>query len=307
LTGRENVYLNGAILGMRRREIARKFDEIVSFAEVEKFMDTPVKHYSSGMYVRLAFAVAAHLETEILVVDEVLAVGDISFQRKCLGAMGNIVKGGRTVLFVSHNTAAIQELCPKALQLERGRLVQYGPSDSVIARYLAMGREEERRREWPDIKSAPGNESLRIKRICVRPESGAASDPITMEAPFVVEVEYWNLLPDEHLHITLHFRNEQGIIAFSTWTELKGSFAEHPPRGLLRSVCHVPGNLLNSGFHDVLVMAFRNNPRLTFKYPVPLGFHVQDLKERDYAWYGQEPGIFVPKLSWNSEILEPCA
>src|SRR6185437_10517039 len=136
LTGRENIYLNGAILGMMRAEIARKFDEIVAFAEVEKFLDTPVKHYSSGMYVRLAFAVAAHLEPEILIVDEVLAVGDAEFQRKCMKKMGDVAGQGRTVLFVSHNMAAVQTLCHRAVLLERGRVKQIGTSRDVITEYL---------------------------------------------------------------------------------------------------------------------------------------------------------------------------
>ncbi|HET59761.1 MAG TPA: ABC transporter ATP-binding protein, partial [Chloroflexi bacterium] len=139
LTGRENIYLNGAILGMKRTEIARKFDEIVAFSEIEKFLDTPVKRYSSGMYVRLAFAVAAHLEPEILLVDEVLAVGDASFQKKCLGKMGDIAGEGRTVLFVSHNMAAVQSLCSKALLLVHGQIDAIGDVDSVIQGYLCSG------------------------------------------------------------------------------------------------------------------------------------------------------------------------
>jgi len=142
LTGRENITLNGAILGMKRAEIDRKFDEIVAFAEIEKFIDTPVKHYSSGMYVRLAFAVAAHLEPEILLVDEVLAVGDAAFQKKCLGKMGDVAREGRTVLFVSHNMAAIVQLCSRGVLLERGRLGHIGNADEIVRRYLAIGSEE---------------------------------------------------------------------------------------------------------------------------------------------------------------------
>src|SRR6266700_3680420 len=136
LTGRENVFLNGAILGMRRREIQRKYDEIVEFSEVEKFMETPVKFYSSGMYVRLAFAVAAHLEPEVLLVDEVLAVGDVGFQRKCLGKMGDVAREGRTVLFVSHNMGAISNLCQRAMLLDGGRIVDSGSTDSVVQSYV---------------------------------------------------------------------------------------------------------------------------------------------------------------------------
>ena len=136
LSGRENIYLNGAILGMRKAEIDRKFDEIVAFSEVEKFLDTPIKHYSSGMYIRLAFSVAAHLETEILLIDEVLAVGDAAFQKKCLGKMEDVSKQGRTILFVSHNLAAVQSLCKKSILVQGGRLVQYGETSQVLDQYL---------------------------------------------------------------------------------------------------------------------------------------------------------------------------
>src|SRR5215468_2845592 len=156
LSGRDNIYLSGAILGMPRREIARKFDEIVAFAEIEKFLDTQVKHYSSGMYLRLAFAVAAHLETEILLVDEVLAVGDIRFQKKCLGKMQDVGQQGRTVLFVSHNMPAITRLCERALRLDEGHVVQDGPSHRVVSAYLTSDVGTMAAREWPDPAQAPG-------------------------------------------------------------------------------------------------------------------------------------------------------
>ena len=174
LTGRENIYLNGAILGMRRAEIERKFDEIVAFAEIERFLDTPVKRYSSGMYVRLAFAVAAHLEPEILLVDEVLAVGDAQFQKKCLGKMGDVAKEGRTVLFVSHNMVAVQTLCQRAFWLDSGQLKAQGEVGTIVTTYLRAGLAEDdvTERVWPDIATAPGNETVRLHRISVRPEDG---------------------------------------------------------------------------------------------------------------------------------------
>lgn len=154
LTGRENIYLNGAILGMRRHEINRKFDEIVEFAEIEKFLDTPVKRYSSGMYVRLAFAVAAHLEPEILLIDEVLAVGDAEFQKKCLGKMGDVARGGRTVIFVSHNMQAIQRLCPNSILLDRGFVSVYGPTRDVVSKYLSSASFVVQPENWLDLSSA---------------------------------------------------------------------------------------------------------------------------------------------------------
>src|SRR6188508_439786 len=161
LTGRENIFLNGAILGMRREEISKKFDEIVDFAEIEEFLDTPVKRYSSGMYVRLAFAVAAHLEPEILVVDEVLAVGDAQFQKKCLGKMGEVARGGRTVLFVSHNMSAINRLCSRGVLLDAGRVVFDGPAVNATAAYLHGAGERGAGQEWsPD--QAPGSDSVKL-------------------------------------------------------------------------------------------------------------------------------------------------
>ncbi len=167
LTGRENIYLNGAIIGMKKAEIDRKFDEIVAFAEIEKFLDTPVKRYSSGMYVRLAFAVAAHLEPEILLVDEVLAVGDAAFQKKCLGKMGDVAKEGRTVLFVSHNMAAVQNLCRRSLLLNDGQVVLDGSTDRVVMKYLSWIQS---RTSAPlsNRKDREGNGALRFKRIYAR-------------------------------------------------------------------------------------------------------------------------------------------
>jgi lipopolysaccharide transport system ATP-binding protein len=170
LTGRENVFLNGAILGMSKAEITRKFDEIVAFSEIEKFLDTPVKRYSSGTYVRLAFAVAAHLEPEILIVDEVLAVGDAQFQKKCLGKMGEVSRGGHTVLFVSHNMVAVQSLCHRAVLLQEGKLLEEGQASAVVSRYLSVAQRHHEVREWRTPKDAPGTDTLRVRGVRIRPE-----------------------------------------------------------------------------------------------------------------------------------------
>jgi lipopolysaccharide transport system ATP-binding protein len=196
LTGRENVFLNGAILGMARADITRKFDEIVAFAEVEKFIDTPVKHYSSGMYLRLAFAVAAHLEPEILVVDEVLAVGDAAFQKKCLGTMGSVAHAGRTVLFVSHNMPAIRSLCHRAILLQAGRQAMSGSATSVVASYLAAGAEAPSERVWRDVQAAPGNAKARVHAVRVRDANGDLAMQIAIDSEMTIEVEYWTLVPD---------------------------------------------------------------------------------------------------------------
>jgi lipopolysaccharide transport system ATP-binding protein len=192
LTGRENVYLNGAILGMRKTEIKRKFDQIVAFSEIEKFMDTPVKHYSSGMYMRLAFSVAAHLEPDILLVDEVLAVGDAAFQKKCLGKMDDVARHGRTVVFVSHNLLAIQSLCSRAIWLDQGRVADAGRTDDVVARYLKTCSYTTTERVWVDQADGPGTDQVRLRSACVRPVTGSPSDPITVRTPFVMEFDYWN-------------------------------------------------------------------------------------------------------------------
>ena len=184
LTGRENIYMNGAILGMRQAEIKGKFDEIVAFAEIDQFIDTPVKRYSSGMYVRLAFAVAAHLEPEILLVDEVLAVGDAAFQKKCLGKMGDVVKEGRTVLFVSHNMVAVQSLCDRIIWLDYGEIVTNGPPDQVVSDYLKTAFSPVTHQVWPDIATAPGNDKVRLHRARVRPVDGSPDEPITINTSY---------------------------------------------------------------------------------------------------------------------------
>ncbi len=307
LTGRENVYLNGAILGMTKREIDRKFDEIVDFSGVERFIDTPVKRYSSGMQVRLAFAVAAHLEPEILLVDEVLAVGDAAFQKKCLGKMGEVAREGRTVLFVSHNMVAVQTLCQRAFWLESGQIKAEGAVSSTVTSYMRSGLAENETPEriWSDMSTAPGNHTVRLRRIAVRPEDGNPGDVITMQTPLCVEVEYWNLLPGEHLHTTLHVYNDQGIIAFTTGAGIKPDPLLHtqPPAGLFRSVCHIPGNLLNSGFHRITLLLIRGNKAASYRLDEAIGFEVIDNNERKFAWYGREPGVLQPVLNWTTEYI----
>jgi lipopolysaccharide transport system ATP-binding protein len=311
LTGRENIFLNGAILGMSRKEIQRKFDEIVAFSEIEKFLDTPVKRYSSGMYVRLAFAVAAHMEPEILLVDEVLAVGDTQFQKKCLGKMGNVAKEGRTVLFVSHNMVAVQTLCQHAFWLDAGQLKAQGAVSPIVTTYLRSGLAEDDagERVWPDMASAPGNQTVRLHRIAVQPEDGRLGDMISMQTPVRIEVEYWNLLPAVHLHATLHVYNDQGIIAFTTGADVDPDPLLHvqPPTGLFRSVCHIPGNLLNSGFHRVGLFLVRSNLAATYRLDEAIGFEVVDNKERGFAWFGKEPGVLCPHLHWSTEYLGNAA
>jgi len=305
LTGRENIYMNGAILGMKRAEIDRKFDEIVAFAETEKFLDTPVKRYSSGMYVRLAFAVAAHLEPEILIVDEVLAVGDQAFQKKCLGKMGDVATQGRTVLFVSHNLVAVQNLCERVIWLQNGEIQEEGITSRVISNYLATSYSARKEQVWMDVTTAPGNDKVRLRRVSVRPENGSPSDQITMSSGFVVDVEYWNLHPNARLHVTLHFLTEQQIVAFTT-----GSIETDPVNGyellstgLYRSVCVVPGNFLNSGVHRVMLLIVENTDTVIFRLEDALSFDMIEIESRAGTWYGKEPGVMRPKLKWETEKI----
>lgn len=304
LTGQENIYLSGAILGMKREEIARKFVEIVAFAEVEKFINTPVKHFSSGMYLRLAFAVAAHLEPEILLVDEVLAVGDAAFQKKCLGKMGDAAKGGRTVLFVSHNMAAVQRLCTRTIWLNWGKIAGDGDPRRVVSDYMNTSFPAMTERLWTDISTAPGDERVRLRLACVRPEGGSPSDPITIRTHFVMEFEYWNLEPNTYLNLSLHVYNQQGVMVFNTAPVHEPVWHGRPfSVGLFRSVCHVPGDLLNDGAHTVELLMVKDQGIVIFRQENLLFFEVRDEVERRGDWYGRWAGAIRPNLKWITEFL----
>jgi lipopolysaccharide transport system ATP-binding protein len=303
LTGRENVVLNGAILGMRRSEIGAKFDAIVDFAGVERFIDTPVKRYSSGMRARLAFAVAAFLETDILVVDEVLAVGDAEFQRKCMGKMDDAAQGGRTVLFVSHNMTAVESLCQRAVWLEGGRVVADGPTPEVVARYLATSFSQLSERLWPELATAPGNDAVRIRRATVRPETGSASDPIDVRTPVVIEFEYWNLRPDALLNLSLHVYNAQGVLVFNALPYLEKVWQGRPfPRGLYRDSCHIPGDLLNDGTYRIELLVVDSN-RVIHKEDEILVFEVRDDPYSRDGWFGAWEGAVRPQVAWETVQL----
>ena len=216
LTGRENIFLSGAILGMRRAEIERKFDEIVAFSELEKFIETSVKWYSSGMYVRLAFSVAAHLEPEILMMDEVLAVGDAAFQQKCLDKMHDIRQQGRTILFVSHDMAAITRLCKRVVLLEKGRITCDGGPREVVQHYLSSSLKTGAAREWTNQLEAPGDDVVRIRRVRVRDEAGETTPVVDIRKPFGIELTYEVLDEGHALVPVIEFYNEEGTELFST-------------------------------------------------------------------------------------------
>lgn len=305
LTGRENVYLNGAILGMKRFEIDRQFDEIVDFAEVEKFIDTPVKHYSSGMRVRLAFAVAAHLDPEILLVDEVLSVGDARFQRKCLNKMQDVSHGGRTVVFVSHNMSSVTRLCERALLLENGQVTQDGLSHKVVASYMQSGLGTIGARQWKDPKQAPGDKIARLRGVYVRSSDGTTTDTIDIRHPFTVEMEYEVLVPGYKLLPHLHFVNEEGIklfVANDLDPEWRG---EQRPSGRYISKAYVPGNLLAEGTIFVQVSLITLEPIMRqFHEPDAVAFQVVDNMEGDSArgdFAGTMPGLVRPWLDWETQ------
>jgi lipopolysaccharide transport system ATP-binding protein len=291
LTGRENVFLNGAILGMTKAEINAKFDEIVAFSECEQFIDTPVKRYSSGMYVRLAFAVAAHLEPEILVVDEVLAVGDAQFQKKCLGKMGDVSRGGRTVLFVSHNMIAVQSLCHRAVLLRDGRLVQEGSAQSVVTSYLNRAHKAPDSVEWAQPHSAPGDDALKVKRIRVK-GGGTGDSLIDMTTPIHVETDFW-VLRSELQHITYELFNQQGISVLETCT-----MPERWPVGEYKGFFTLPGRLLNSGTYTLRLVIVRNENRMTCEYPEIVSFTVVDNAARTVAQLARNSGVVQPPLPW---------
>jgi len=305
LTGRENIYLNGAIIGMKKEQIRSRFDEIVEFAEIGKFLDVPVKRYSSGMYVRLGFAVAAYLEPEILLVDEVLAVGDAAFQKKCLEKIISGAKGGQTVLFISHSMIAVNSLCKRVIWVKNGEIVEDGKSADVVRRYLTASVKDKDLSEevWDNAGEAPGNDMVRLRRVSVRHQDGrlldAMSEPLTMQTPFKVEVEYWNLVPDGQLHITLHLYNAEQIIAFTT----ANLNARPKPAGLIRSVCYFPGDLLNSGSHRFVVMVVKDTSSVIYSHESRVSFDIFDIRERQGTWYGKEPGVVQPVLKWTEEYL----
>jgi lipopolysaccharide transport system ATP-binding protein len=302
LTGRENVYFNGAILGMSRSEIDRKFDEIVEFSECSKLIDTPIKHFSSGMYVRLAFAVAAHLETEILFVDEVLAVGDAAFQKKCLGKMGEAAHDGRTVLFVSHNLLAIESLCSRAICLLDGSIVLEGLPSAVSSRYLQNLLPSSKEARYDDIATAPGNELFRLHRASVRRQDGVASDPITVRTPLVVEFEYWKLSASASLDLGVEVFNEHGVNLFATG-RLGGPAA---PAGLLRSSFVIPGDLMNSGTFRVGLMIFLSGVTVIGEWEDLVTFEVHDEPSELRGYFHDNwPGALRPNLEWKTEVVEP--
>ncbi len=305
LTGRENIYLSGAILGMRRVEIDRKFDEIVAFSELEKFIETSVKWYSSGMYVRLAFSVAAHLEPEILMMDEVLAVGDAAFQQKCLDKMHDIRQQGRTILFVSHDMAAITRLCKRVVLLEKGKVTSDGEPREVVRRYLSSSLKSGASREWTNQHDAPGDQVVRLRRVRVRTQDGDTVAVVDIQKPFGIELTYDVLDEGHSLVPVVEFYNEEGTELFSTHdTSAEWRRQDRPP-GSYTSTVWIPGNLLAEGslIGNVSIMSHFPATVLHAREENAVAFQVVDSPGGDSArgdYIGPMPGVVRPLLKWTS-------
>lgn len=306
LTGRDNIYLNGAVLGMKRSEIERKFDEIVAFAEIEKFLDTPAKRYSSGMYMRLAFAVAAHLEPEILLIDEVLAVGDARFQRKCLDMMQDVGRAGRTVIFVSHNMPAVTRLCQRTILLDAGKVLQDGPSPQVVSAYLSSGLGTTAAREWTDPGRAPGNDIARLRAVRVRTEDGRISEALDIRQPVGIEMEFEALTPGHVLVPNYHFFNEEGVCVFVASDHDPAWRGRQRPKGRYLSTAWIPGNLLSEGTLVIGVAVSTMDPIVVHFYEADaVAFQVIDSLDGDSArgdYAGHLPGVVRPLLRWTTQF-----
>jgi lipopolysaccharide transport system ATP-binding protein len=305
LTGRENIFLNGAILGMKRGEVARKLDEIVEFAGVAKFIDTPVKRYSSGMYVRLAFSVAAHLEPEILIVDEVLAVGDAEFQRRSLGRMETIGKSGRTVLFVSHNMATVTRLCQRAILLEGGHVVLDGPSDQVTAHYLHTGTGTSAHRTWP-LDGAPGDDLVRLRSVRVVDRDGKAAETVDVRHDVGIEVVFDVLRSGPPVRPQIMLTDESGLSSFNA-LDTDTRWRDDAEPGTYTSTAWIPGNLLNDGvvFASVFVSTLASSRTIQHVFERDaVSFQVTDPVEGDSAkgdYVGRWRGVVSPLLEWTTQ------
>jgi lipopolysaccharide transport system ATP-binding protein len=305
LTGRENIMLSGAVMGMRRSEVVSRFDEIVEFSGLSTFLDTPVKRYSSGMYMRLAFSVAAHLEPEVLLVDEVLAVGDAQFQKKCLGRMEELGQSGRTVLFVSHSMPSVMRLCPRVILLDNGHVAADGPASEVVEEYLGRGGGAAVR-EWPEPTGAPGDDRVRLHSIRVLDESGAPAMEVDIRQPVDIEVRYWNFSDarDFRPFANVHIFNSEGTCLFVSADPNNAARTQRPrERGLVTARCRVPANFLAEGgifvtaavssFNPTVVHAIENDAVI---------FHVVDPSQGDGVrgdWVGDYPGVVRPALDWD--------
>jgi len=307
LTGRENIYMNGAILGMKRAEIDAKFDEMVEFSEVSQFIDTPVKRYSSGMYLRLAFAVAAHLEPEILVVDEVLAVGDAEFQRKCLGKMNDVAQQGRTVLFVSHNMSAILRLTQEALVLKKGQLIKRAPTPEAVDFYLASGQAESGERFWEPDEIPASSEPFRPICLRLKDRTGKVVDTVRSTEPVTLEWEYQLEAPVTGLRVGMYLSTMRGEYIFTAFdTDDAQQYEQFGARqaGRYVSRCDIPADFFNEGRYSLGVNASSFGVRRYFMDENALSFNVDISGAPGTQWPEIRQGPIRPRLDWKIEKLD---
>jgi lipopolysaccharide transport system ATP-binding protein len=307
LTGRENIYMNGAILGMKRAEIDSKFDEIVNFSEVTQFIDTPVKRYSSGMYLRLAFAVAAHLEPEILVVDEVLAVGDAEFQKKCLGKMGDVAQQGRTVLFVSHNMSAILRLTQEAIVLNKGQMLMRGPTQEAVDFYLSSGQAQAGERVW-EVDEVPASSApFRPCSLKVKDGRGRVVDTVRSTEPVTIEFEYQLEAPVTGLRVGLYLSTMRGEYVLTSFdTDEPQLFEKFDSRkaGRYISRAEIPADIFNEGRYSLGVNASSFGVRRYFMDENALAFNVDISGAPGTHWPEPRVGPIRPRLDWKIEKLD---
>lgn len=306
LTGRENIYLNGAILGMKRAEIDRKFDEIVDFSEVGPFIDTPVKRYSSGMYLRLAFGVAAHLEPEILVVDEVLAVGDAEFQRKCLGKMSDVAQAGRTVLFVSHNMSAVLRLTQETIVIEKGQMVMRAPTPQAVDYYLSRGFSQSGIRTWEESEIPADAAPFRPLTLRVMNSMGKVMDTVRSTEPVGLEIEYELLAPLSGLRVGIYLMSTRGEYIFTSFDTDEPEQYERlttRPAGHYISRCMIPADLLNEGRFVIGVNASSFRIKRYFQDEQALTFNVDASGAPGMQWSEARVGPLRPRLEWKIEAV----
>ena len=292
LTGRENIYLNGHIMGMKKKEIDRKFDEIVDFSGVSRFLDTPVKRYSSGMYVRLAFAVAAHLDPEILVIDEVLAVGDAEFQQKCLGKIKSISREeGKTILFVSHNIQTIRNVCNRALVLDKGKIIASGETESALSNYVKMSREQFLGADYSKQNELPGNEYIRVSRVEIIPGFINQQQVIDVRTELNIVFEFtYHTEEVGELTVNVQIFNDAGELVFEL---ASGNYSFKS--GSVRGESRIPGYFLNDGLYYVSLAFYRNSVTRLFYLEYCLSFDVEDYKDSG-GLYGKWPGVVRPSF-----------
>lgn len=301
LTGRENIYLNGAIMGMSKKDVSTKLDGIIDFSGCDRYVDTPVKRYSSGMTVRLGFAIAAYLEPEVLVVDEVLAVGDMEFQKKCLGKMSEVASGGRTVLFVSHNIPAVERLCDRVAWLDKGRLLEVGPTVEILPKYLANTLQQKCSVKWDSPNDAPGSAYVKLHAASVRVKDSPEAVIRTDEAVEVI-FSYWNYNSGSKLNLSVLLSGKDGSVVFNTLSCLEEGWQSHPfEKGLFRSSFTIPENFLNDGRHSVSVLVVENAGSVLFRCDDILVFDVADSPKVRGGWYGEWIGATRPWLKWETK------